>query len=1673
LTGINRSLEEAKNLLGENYCMTEDNVMKMLTIFMRSQCGVPVILLGECGCGKTMLIKYLCKWLGVTLLTLDVHGGTTEADILKIFKNANGLISKGKTKQVYVFLDEVNTCPHLGLISQAICQRTIYDEKINEGVQILAALNPYRLRVAKNQSSGLVFQLYNDKVGDQDIMNRLVYRVFPVPTSLRDFIFDFGSLSPDIEYLYIKSIASNTIGFIQQEDSTCFTLIITMISAAQKFIREIEKDASATSLRDISRVCQLISWFYQNLMPTYSAAAENSNNNLNVKKPKESEKSSRTVHPFVLSTILGISFVYFYRLDSIILRTKFWQTLIDPTQNSLKFAKEYGFMEMSTVEKIETIISAFHRRFCRKFQIEDGISLNQALMENLFVVTVCVLNRIPIFVVGKPGSSKTLTLQVIASNLQGKQSPVKFWRNYPAIYLVQYQCSPMSDSRSIKHQYEMAVRYQEHAQNTITVLLLDEVGLAEHSPDMPLKVLHGMLINPPIAIVGLSNWVLDAAKMNRAICLQRTEPSPHDIALTGKGIVEVRGDKFDISVWLPPLAKAYHRVYTRQKGRDFVGMRDFYNLLKSLRIFLKKTSGKLTYDILSFIVCRNFGGNSKLLQIVVNAFSKECFGDTKTPITPTISLVRSNIIDYTARHLMLLTKCGIALRILFNNRHLFMHNTKMLIGSQFREDKNELFLINQINEVKIAMAAGSTIILLNNDNIYEALYDVLNQRYLYKSLPGGKTKKMLRLAIGSRSQLCNVADTFKIIIIVEKMHAYRNLSFPLLNRFEKQIYQSEDLLTAKYKPFVEKITNWLQNIATELKYKSFSEILCGYYEETIASAVLTVTNYDSGNIDQHFEKNAKSLLSQIMYPICLISSSYVSTSDVKNMFLERTSLKAFITKAIEPSLPFGNMITLLTYSPLNDFFTAVADLKRSSLRVNISTLHLIEVPSESAYLQQTLQFLQKEQKKKTQNILVVLCDPIACSQELINQAKILLAQQRTTVAKIDENNIIIFSIFLPPGLKSRERQYALDFNHPWSYYFVDSLLDDESSHNTYKMYSLSITELYNQGLLSIKSTLNLFYQQAVTSIVVPNLDNQYSDLSARINLVENLISDAEFLTTVENFIYALFTKVESQGIELLQLQIIKANKFYGSLNATLTMALEFLISQSFTSILRYIDVNFNLVHFPSYKTLFLQLLKHPAIISIDSLFHSSKLGNLSKSTDPVSNTGADGPLVSRFPFSSFIIKTLNSQSTKDAVQSNTEVEDVIIKLDTVCETVFGSELVSLWNETFNHSHYNYFHDFVAIASPVYPNLTFEEKLSLYYATFSVFNKSFLQKISAIHAAYWESSEYLYYACNTFNYCNSLLKSQLIGYVVESPDKFSLLHNLLLGIITYFWKCLETHEPKELLNFMNDFGELKSKLYDVLELMTTLPTPPVIQDNNNNNSNNPPSRKHIIHEMKRQIASLTVIKMFLQEFFHQTYPKRVPEFLTNFVFNAKVYKPNSAIYLANMLDCIEASNHIRTAAIRNFVSRYLPEIVFGDIKALGNRKKIHEDLTLSILKIINGEAGHVLDKYSLNDCLSLRRICLKIYVQKQDRFAFPLALNNVEAAQLYMQYWMDHYTNSTSIMDDLLLDNAELDLLSKSNIESYFSQPSIFAYLQAIAKLTLYIQLSTTSHYRCITDDDIR
>ena len=63
------------------------------------------------------------------------------------------------------------------------------------------------------------------------------------------------------------------------------------------------------------------------------------------------------------------------------------------------------------------------------------------------------------------------------------------------VYVVSYQCSQHSTPESIKEVFKTAQTFQEKQDHNlfVSVVVLDEVGLAEDSPHLPLKALHPLL----------------------------------------------------------------------------------------------------------------------------------------------------------------------------------------------------------------------------------------------------------------------------------------------------------------------------------------------------------------------------------------------------------------------------------------------------------------------------------------------------------------------------------------------------------------------------------------------------------------------------------------------------------------------------------------------------------------------------------------------------------------------------------------------------------------------------------------------------------------------------------------------------------------------------------------------------------------------------------------------------------------------------------------------------------------------------------------------------------------------------------------------------------------------------------------------------------------------------
>ena len=108
-----------------------------------------------------------------------------------------------------------------------------------------------------------------------------------------------------------------------------------------------------------------------------------------------------------------------------------------------------------------------------------------------------------------------------------------------------YQCSPLSTPEGIVSTFKQCAKLQKDKdlKKFVSVVVLDEIGLAEDSPLMPLKTLHPLLEDGTVTtkqsgavsdhhrvgFIGLSNWALDPAKMNRGIMLSRGVPNEDEL----------------------------------------------------------------------------------------------------------------------------------------------------------------------------------------------------------------------------------------------------------------------------------------------------------------------------------------------------------------------------------------------------------------------------------------------------------------------------------------------------------------------------------------------------------------------------------------------------------------------------------------------------------------------------------------------------------------------------------------------------------------------------------------------------------------------------------------------------------------------------------------------------------------------------------------------------------------------------------------------------------------------------------------------------------------------------------------------------------------------------------------------------------------------------------------
>lgn len=931
----------------ETYELTTDNMLKILAIEMRFRCGIPVVLMGETGCGKTRLIKFLCELRrcgadAENMKLVKVHGGTTADAIYAKVREAEALAIRNKQQyqfETILFFDEANTTEAVSSIKEVLCDRTVQGQPLvpNSGLQIIAACNPYRKHtermIQRLESAGLGYRVKaeetKEKLGSIPL-RQLVYRVHALPPSMIPLVWDFGQLNNMTEKLYIQQIAQRLTRSIQMSRED-LNVITEVLFVSQTYMRQRNDECGFISLRDVERCVEVLKWFHSHgelLMRHLETFLSE----------KKTAKQHVKRDPVIWSLVLSVGVCYHASLEKKKqYREKISKVLPAPYND-----------EKAILEEVVLIQDLF----LSGAPLPKTIARNLALKENVFMMVICIELKIPLFLIGKPGSSKSLAKTIVADAMQGQAAYSELYKELKQIHLVSFQCSPHSTPEGIINTFKHCARFQEgkNLKEYVSVVVLDEIGLAEDSPKMPLKTLHPLLEDgcvdddpvphKKVGFIGISNWALDPAKMNRGIFVSRGDPNKKELIESAKGICSSERITLQkVEHLFPLLANAYDKICKNQV-KEFFGLRDYYSLIKMVFALAKTCKRQPPPRDIAKVVLRNFSGNEGVAA--VDIFMAEILEKGGVEGISTIDLVQQNIYsdsqDGECRYLLVLTENYAALQILQQAFFNGPQQPEIIFGSSFPRDQEYTQICRNINRVKICMETGQVVVLLNLQNLYESLYDALNQYYV--QLAG---QKYVDLGLGTHRVKCRVHPKFRLIVIEEKEVVYKHFPIPLINRLEKHYLDINSVLNKCQREIVEELKKWVTKFTAadtekllmgQQKY-SPSDVFVGYHSDTCASVVLQLTeklkgDYSRGELMTKVQEEAKLILLNCATPdsVVRLGSSQLGS------FLAEDLARVYFQEQHHTSLADFLQTCLCTEYRSSPLFTEVSSKIFSGLYVH-------------------------------------------------------------------------------------------------------------------------------------------------------------------------------------------------------------------------------------------------------------------------------------------------------------------------------------------------------------------------------------------------------------------------------------------------------------------------------------------------------------------------------------------------------------------------------------------------------------------------------------------------------------------------------------------------------------------------------------------------------------------
>uniref|UniRef100_A0A668A4S4 Uncharacterized protein n=1 Tax=Myripristis murdjan TaxID=586833 RepID=A0A668A4S4_9TELE len=350
------------------------------------------------------------------------------------------------------------------------------------------------------------------------------------------------------------------------------------------------------------------------------------------------------------------------------------------------------------------------------------------------------------------------------------------------------------------------------------------------------------------------------------------------------------------------------------------------------------------------------------------------------------------------------------------------------------------------------METGQTIVLLNLQNLYESLYDALNQYYV--SLGG---QKYVDLGLGTHRVKCRVHKDFRLIVIEEKEVVYKQFPIPLINRLEKHYLDIHTVLTAGQKTIVDELERWVKQFVSSNSQHAVvphthkylpPDVFIGYHSDTCASVVLQVIEKQKEDMEisdpeRRVLDEAKLILLNCATPDSVVRLDCTGLPIVESKHLAKVYFEELNNSCLADFILAHTKQDVHCWSSFTEVTTFSRLLTASDLEPLELGLHCVELLSlqqfdtENSFLKKIRNFLARS-SASCNNILIIQCD----FDEGTHSANLIASAKYSSINEVNkmntENKVFVYFITKLPRMEGGT-SYVGFHGGPWRSVHIDDL----------------------------------------------------------------------------------------------------------------------------------------------------------------------------------------------------------------------------------------------------------------------------------------------------------------------------------------------------------------------------------------------------------------------------------------------------------------------------------------------------------------------------------------------------------------------------------------------------------------------------------------------------------